>query len=238
MPHILLSIILQVDTTFDWKITSLAYWKNIYLDGKYITSSPLRWDIGDWLKCGLVLGTTYGIMGQDEQIRNYAQNKRTSTTECISSIVEPFGTYGAAIALGSVYLIGCINHSTDLKETALFGAESALISGIIVGFLKMAIGRSRPYKERGAWSYYPCNVSKIADKGHRSFPSGHTAAAFSIASYISEKYQNLFVTLIGYTVATMVGLSRIHDDMHWASDVFFGGIIGISVGKTVAKLKK
>jgi hypothetical protein len=41
------------------------------------------------------------------------------------------------------------------------------------------------------------------------------------------------VKIISYTAASIVGLSRITENKHWASDVFIGGILGHLIGRQV-----
>lgn len=214
-------------------IISLDWCKCVYSDTKYVIASPSRWDKGDWLKCTFIIGTTYGIMNEDAALQEWVQDRWTATSDRISEAIESFGAEGAILALGGVYLTGCITQDTTFKKLALLGAESALISGLIIEVLKIIIGRSRPYKEEGAFSFSWFNLYGES----QSLPSGHTGAAFSIASCISEECKNPFVSVIGYTTATLVGLSRIHDNKHWASDVFLGAVIGVSVGKTIARLR-
>lgn len=221
---------LSVPCVSVWR--SLDWWKWLPRDTKYVISAPTRWDKVDWIKSSFIIGTTCGIMAQDETIQAEVQSLRTTTSERIATLIEPFGAEGAIIALASLYLTGAVIRDTTLKKVALLSAESALISGFIVSILKMSIGRSRPYKEEGAFRFSPFNIHSE----NHSMPSGHTGAAFGIASCISEECSNPFITIISYSTAGLVGLSRIHDNKHWASDVFFGAVLGVSVGKTIAKL--
>ena len=67
-----------------------------------------------------------------------------------------------------------------------------------------------------------------------AFPSGHTAAAFSIATVFATQYNSTAaVPIISYSMATLVGVSRLTEHQHWASDVFVGGLIGYACGKQV-----
>lgn len=221
-----------------WKVNSMSYWKGVYSDGKHLISSQFKWDIESWYKCIFVITHTVGIMSQDENIQTWIQDRTTPTSKKISSkIVGPFGAEYAAIGLIGTYLSGCVTRNPKLRKVALLGAESAFINGIIVGILKIVIGRSRPNDEKGAWNYYPFNFSKSIKDGSQSLPSGHTSSAFAIAACIADECQTPWIAVIGYTTATLVGISRIHDNKHWTSDVFLGSMIGIAVGKTVAKLR-
>ncbi|GAG05076.1 unnamed protein product, partial [marine sediment metagenome] len=216
----------------EWSINSLDYWKGTYSDTKYVIASPLRWNKGDWAECAFIVGTTGGIMSQDEEIQNWAQGERSSTSDKFFPLIGDLGSWGAAATLGSIYLGGCITHNTKLKRTSLLATKSVIASGVIIVIFKVLIGRSRPYKEEGACVYSPFNIHSK----NQSFPSGHTSTAFSIVGCISEEYKNPLISVVMYGTAILVGLSRIHDNKHWASDVFVGSVIGISVGKTIAKL--
>ncbi len=70
---------------------------------------------------------------------------------------------------------------------------------------------------------------------NNSFPSGHTATAFSAAEFLHQEfgYHSIWISIGGYTVAAMVGASRIFNDKHWLSDVVAGAGIGILSTKAV-----
>lgn len=48
-----------------------------------------------------------------------------------------------------------------------------------------------------------------------------------------EYREKPWVAFVSYTLATAVGMHRIHDAQHWASDVFFGAAIGTAIGYLV-----
>jgi len=76
---------------------------------------------------------------------------------------------------------------------------------------------------------YSIPVRRPDGSDRRSFPSGHTAAAFMTATMLNKEYGHLstWVGIGGYGVATMTGLMRIANDKHWLSDVIVGAGIGI-----------
>jgi membrane-associated phospholipid phosphatase len=65
--------------------------------------------------------------------------------------------------------------------------------------------------------------------GFSSFPSGHTAIAFTGAAILDHEYgqQYPWIKWAGYGLATLVGISRIANNRHWASDVLGGAALGI-----------
>ena len=114
--------------------------------------------------------------------------------------------------------------------------ESTLISGLATQGLKRAFGRRRP---RYSDSAYDFNGPRYPPGENRnSFPSGHTTIAFAAASVVAEQYKPMGVKIAAYTLASLVGIQRMYEGAHWASDVFVAATIGTLVGKTVVKLNK
>ena len=62
-----------------------------------------------------------------------------------------------------------------------------------------------------------------------SFPSGHTAAAFAFAEFMSQEYgdKSPVYSVIGYSFATATGVLRMYNRAHWFSDVVAGAGFGI-----------
>jgi len=99
------------------------------------------------------------------------------------------------------------------------GAGSGL--GIYVE-LKRATGRKRPcVSEPHCWS-------RALPPDPYSFPSGHTIAAFAIASALGLFYPSLALGLVFCALA--IALSRIILGMHFLSDVLVGMVIGVCLG--------
>ena len=65
---------------------------------------------------------------------------------------------------------------------------------------------------------------------NKSFPSGHTAIAFSAATILHKEYgmtRSPWYSIAGYMLATATGCMRVLNNRHWASDTFAGAGIGI-----------
>lgn len=73
------------------------------------------------------------------------------------------------------------------------------------------------------------NVTRPDGSNNHSFPSGHTATAFMMATMLSKEYGYLspWVSVGSYAVATTTGLMRIANNKHWLSDVMVGSGVGI-----------
>jgi undecaprenyl-diphosphatase len=72
--------------------------------------------------------------------------------------------------------------------------------------------------------------------GDHSFPSGHTASSFAAATSLATFYPN--AAPLVFTLATLVGASRVHLGHHFPSDVMAGALIGIGTGTLTAWLLK
>lgn len=63
-----------------------------------------------------------------------------------------------------------------------------------------------------------------------SFPSGHTATAFTAATILHKEYgttRSPWFSVAGYALATATGCMRVLNNRHWVSDTFAGAGIGI-----------
>lgn len=64
---------------------------------------------------------------------------------------------------------------------------------------------------------------------YHSFPSGHTAFAFTGAELLRREYWHVspWIGISGYLVATATGFLRIYNNAHWLNDVIAGAGLGI-----------
>lgn len=86
--------------------------------------------------------------------------------------------------------------------------------------IKHMIDRERPYDR------YPGRVYPYSTESSPSFPSSHTAAAFSLATSLSIKYPKWYVIAPSAVWACSVGFSRMNEGVHYPSDVIAGAAIG------------
>ncbi len=209
------------------------YVKEYFTDTGKILASPANWNGSDWLKTGLVVGVATGIYLADTDIRNIAQRNQNSTGDALAAIGNSLGNPLYTLPpLGLFYLYGHVTEDSKARRTSLLAVESLAISGVLTWTIKLATQRPRPFTGESSNTWNGPTL-KSTDT---SFPSGHTTAAFSVASVIAEEYgSNPYVPPITYSLATLTACARIYDNKHWASDAFFGGAIGYFVGKAVVR---
>jgi membrane-associated phospholipid phosphatase len=175
---------------------------------------------------GLLFGAA--LMG-DRSFREEAQERRSNTTNSMAKLGNTLGEWSIVVpALGAGYLAGELAGSRDLKRVMLHaGAAAALATGISSS-LKYTIGRTRPPVAGDPDQFRPFS-------GSNSFPSGHTAVAFAIATSIADETDDSWSDVALYGAATLTAMSRINDDRHWTSDVLIGGLIGHLSARWVSK---
>ena len=133
----------------------------------------------------------------------------------------------------TMYLGGQFAGDNYAKQSGLFATE-ALGDALVADYgLKSIFGRLHPsdIPAHGdfthTWFKYPDPLS--SNPG--SFPSGHSAMAFAVASVLSRRYhRHRWVPWVVYGAATIIALTRIPDRAHFASDVFAGSALGFAIG--------
>ncbi len=149
------------------------------------------------------------------------------------------GPYGISL-VGFLGVTGAIIKDKKLLHTSLMATQAFITSGISVTILKRIVGRTRP-EINNRWTgpfhiFHPDdeNNFNISGSEFHSFPSGHTTTAFAIATVYAKQYENKkAIPVIAYGMASIVGVTRVIKNRHWASDVFAGGVLGYLCGRTV-----
>jgi hypothetical protein len=128
-------------------------------------------------------------------------------------------TYGHGAVLGAgaatLFAAGALANDPNLRNAGSEALRSLAWTGLAVTSLKLAVHRTRP--NGGKWS----------------FPSGHTAAAFSVAPVLARHFGSK-VAIPAYALATATALGRMEDRKHFLSDVLAGAAIGLAVGRAVS----
>lgn len=215
------------------------YLKGYFTDLGSLLTSPLRWDGEDWLKASLVAGITIGLYIYDEKIRDLAQRNRSSISDEVSRWVRGFGPVGneliAVPVLGTFYLYGYVARNDKAKSAALLSLESFFITSFFTHAIKFSTHRHRPSEgpEHDRWDGPRFSTTKD------SFPSWQSSAAWSVATVLANAYaDHVWVPPLAYTIATLTSFSRVNDNDHWASDVFFGAALGYFTAKGILSLHR
>jgi membrane-associated phospholipid phosphatase len=204
------------------------FFKNILRDQRAIWTSPLHLHREDAKWLAPLFLSTAALIATDRRTADALGDNRTrlNVSHYVSYLGSGYGTGGIAAAF---YLVGRARDDARARETGLLGGEALIDSGIVAAVLKTSTQRPRPRagKERGDFF-----------DGGLSFPSGHTIAAWSLATVIANEYKDRpFVRFGAYGLAALVSASRFTGRNHFLSDVLVGSAIGYGIGRYVYKMR-
>jgi membrane-associated phospholipid phosphatase len=192
--------------------------------------APAHWNRTEWERAALVVGTVTVLMHEDEHIARSIQARRNSRTNSIARAVTPIGGGRGLQLSAAMVLAGLLARNDGLRDTGRDAFESQILAaGVITPLLKKGFGRQRPNQdEMNSHDFDPGSTQD-------SFPSGHSTSAFALASAIAGHSDGWIVPTVAYTVASSVAVARLNDNVHWASDVFAGAVIGTATGRMIAR---
>jgi membrane-associated phospholipid phosphatase len=202
-----------------------------------------------FLAGGFVAGTL-ALRPVDQYFATRLQNKYTQSNRFLQGVATTVRTIaepGAIIIGGTLYVAGRASKQRDMADLGLHGTEAVVLGSVFAGVLKDGFGRARPFVHppTDSTGFDPNNWQFLrglkSGDSYRSFPSGHSVAAFAAAAAVvneTSRWWPHLTWVIGpsmYGGATLVGASRMYDNRHWASDVMMGAAIGTFAGNKVIR---
>lgn len=151
----------------------------------------------------------------------------TSTSDRYVSVLSDLGEGLGWVAGGAALAI--LGGSRGRRAGIAVAAASLSATYVVQQRVKPLFRRVRPFVNREA------HVVGLRPPDH-SFPSGHTASSFAAATALAFFYPR--AAPLAYTLATAVGVSRVHLGVHFPSDAAVGGVIGVGIGTFWAWLFK
>lgn len=191
-----------------------------------------------WLAAGFALGAA-GLFPLDRQIASQFQAPAVQSNTALNTVAirfEKMTSPGAYYAGGGLYLVGKLAGMPRLADLGLHATESVLLAEGVGYVLKRTIGRARPYVSSATDPRDFSFGTGFGTGDRRSLPSGHTYTAFAVASAVTSEMsawlpgKTWLVAPVMYGGATMVGLSRMYHNQHWASDIVLGAAVGTFSG--------
>ena len=182
----------------------------------------------------------------DKYFAQRLQDPRAQESQFLRKSAQIFNATavpGAFVIGGSMYVIGRATENRKLADLGLHGTEALLIGEVLGGLMKGVFGRGRPYltpRDPNPDDWQLFRGFRKQD-GYRSFPSGHALAAFAAGAAVTAEMSRWhpesrwIVGTAMYGGATMVGLSRMYENRHWASDVIIGAAVGTFAGNKVVR---
>ena len=177
-----------------------------------------------WYEAAAVAGVVVASAFLDETVQDYTQDHRTETKDDIASVFRHMGQpeVYATVGLGTI-LAGLVASDDDITRAGGRITGSLVTAGLSNSIIKYVVGRKRP---NHSTTPEPNEFEPFS--GNVSFPSGHTAMAFALATSVSHEVHFLPAQIGLFSAATLTGWSRINDNKHWLSDVVGGAAVGIT----------
>lgn len=157
---------------------------------------------------------TYGIIAQNNKELKEIDNDISNEAKRHIQRKLRYDDYLLFVPVASAYGLNFlgIKGKHNLRDLTTIMITSHLIS---VGSTQLIKGVTNRWRPNGL--------------NQNSFPSGHTAVAFTGAHILFKEYYETspWIAIGGYTVAATTGVFRVLNQHHWTSDVIAGAGFGI-----------
>ncbi len=221
-----------------------TYFTLLGSDLKQAFTKPFHMKRKDWLRFGKFAIFTGAMMFADKPIQKFTVEHISNNTAIrnISKNITTFGGVGEIATLTAFGAYGVIFKKSKMVTTTLLATQSYITAAAVENVLKFLSGRTRPSvyyngeepKPRFLGPFSKTGTDANGKKLYSSFPSGHTTVVFAAATVFAKEYSDKpLVPILAYSVATLVGISRIIENAHWTTDVIAGAALGYLSGRLV-----
>ena len=189
-------------------------------------------------------GLTVAMFPLYRSIARRLTNERSKANRFLNGAskgVEYIADPGSIVIGTSLYLFGRLTNHHGIEDLGWHGTEAVLFGSATALMIKGLAGRARPYVTGDTTARDFKFGGGFTNGDRQSFPSGHTTAAFAAASAVVSEAERgwpghfWLVAPAMYGGASLVGVSRMYHDKHWASDVALGAAIGTFAGLKVVR---
>ena len=198
---------------------------------------------GDAVAGAFAVAATVAIAPLDGRTARELQEPRFQSSEDLQHSARDLaflGGPGPFVLSASLFAAGHLTQMPRLADAGLHMTEAVLITASFTGLGKGVFGRALPNVNDSK----PDNFQLFRGFHDRngpfvSFPSGHAGASFAMASVMTAEVDRWHPELarvvgpIAYGGAGLVGLARMYQNVHWASDLPLAAAIGTWSGLTV-----
>jgi membrane-associated phospholipid phosphatase len=184
-----------------------------------------------WLPTLAVVGGTAGLIIADPHAMPYFRTHARNLDDVNDTFDAPITTAEVIALPASLLVAGYARHDSYQVGTALLAGEAYADSAVVDLAVKAITRRRRPSDVPPGAPFNDTFFSggKSPFKGS-SFPSGHAAGAFAVATVVATRYHtHRWVPWVVYGFASAVSFSRVTTSAHFPSDVFLGAVLGYTI---------
>lgn len=194
--------------------------KHLVADQEQFWTAPARFKVKDLKWIAPFAGISAAFIASDSW-----WSRQVSPSHMQTSLhVSDYGTYSLIGLGGASLLVGYVSHDDHLQETGLLGGEAAINSVGVAYLFKEITQRERPLQDGGKGDFF---------KGGSSFPSEHSAIAWSMASLFAHEYPGWLSQIAAYGLASTITITRVTAKQHFPSDAIIGSALGWYFGRQV-----
>lgn len=214
---VIITLLLHIFTAYNTQAVEIAPIPSDSVAATPIDTVPVKLKFGDRIGESRLFQATYlgapliiGGLIEKHQDKKF----RTLRNDFMPMYKRPFDNYlqfAPAVVMVGLKAAGVKSRSSWGRMLVTDGIATALMASTV------------------QLSKHTTSVTRPDGSDNHSFPSGHTATAFMMATMLSKEYGYLspWVSVGSYAVATTTGLMRIANNKHWLSDVMVGAGVGI-----------
>jgi membrane-associated phospholipid phosphatase len=175
-----------------------------------------------WLTSLTAIGAVFSYFFIDRFAQQYTA--QLGFRGDVREILDFIANLGHGVFCAFVVITVLCLDPANRKSVFLIALAPAL-AGAVTTLIKWCVFRPRPAIVAG----WEARVSDSAfnQESFQSFPSGHTATAFALATALAMMYPHGRVYFYG--LAVLVGVQRVLVQTHYPSDVLVGSLIGFVI---------
>ncbi|HEX6964361.1 MAG TPA: phosphatase PAP2 family protein [Gemmatimonadaceae bacterium] len=199
----------------------------------------------DAVVAGAFVAGTAALLPFDERLAKWFQRpalQNSSVAGDVATGARVLAIPGTLIITPALYVVGRLGHHPHAADLGLHAGEAIVVALGTTWLVKGIAGRARPYAVSDTSPHdFKLGRGFSGGEDFSSFPSGHATAAFAMAAATTAETSRWwpgsarYMAPLLYGGATLVALSRMYDDKHWASDVLMGASIGTFSGWKVVR---
>jgi membrane-associated phospholipid phosphatase len=218
-------------------------WAQTLQDGKYLFTRPAHMDGSGWMKLGIGVGVGAALYFVRTDVRDFADRHSGQVpTGFLYDVRYMARAATPVVAATGFWLAGAARDSAYDKETATLLLENAAYASMIAGAAQKILVTDRPRDGTG--------ISFAGSGSGHSISGDATMAASLLAPIIDrhllveeddsgpKRFWKRFGASAMYGAAGLVAAQRVHTDAHWITDVYFGYLNGLSVGRILVDSRR